>query len=889
MSEVHGPPAAGELTPAGSGGGSDSDELLLGLILRHQRHAWRRGERARVAAYLDQHAALGRDPAAVLDLIYNEVLLREEAGEVPLLEEYIAEFPGLAPELRLQFEVEDAIRGGRLNDAEDEPTLADRSVVRSALPRPVIPGYEILEELGRGGMGVVHRARQLRLNRIVAIKTILAGDHATPQAAARFLAEAEAVARLQHPNIVQIFALGEHEGRPYFEMEYVPGGSLAGRMRGQAWAPRDAAQTVEILARAIHEAHEIGIIHRDLKPANILMTADGAPKIADFGLAKWVEVETGLTKSEWIVGSPHYMAPEQAGGTGGREAVGRAADVYSLGAILYELLTGQPPFRGATVLETLEQVKFAAPHFPSRLRPSLPRDLVTVCLKCLEKQPLRRYAGADILAEELRRFLEGRTIQARRPALPERAWRWARREPALALLALSLVAGLAGVSSQWWRAESHLGEALRHRRLAQGRLDVAMKSFERVEALAGDPALHGRRQEGVRGQLLGTLLEVYKKLQESLAKDDSAEARVRLSKGYQSIARIAFELGRLDEALAASEHAVLVTEQTNASKPGDPLMLQELASAHARQGFSLRVMGRSEEAFGAYDRARSIQERLAKERPSDEPIRSALAGTYSNLGLIELELGRPEEAVALHARAIQLREAPWHAHPGDAASASDMAWAVRYRAQATAAMGRMDEARRLIEEAISLLEPHAGAPDAPQMTRWRLARCFDELGRIRMASGRFDDAASPLERASRALEALDGEYPAFYYGDFVRNQMFLATQRTFAGQPEAAAAFVRRAHEILARSAKAPREEFLLDLACGYALWSVSCTEGNVDPMEREHRAGRAVAAIRRWVTERARGADLLRRDPALAPLRGRPDFLGLIKDLSVPADPPGR
>ena len=302
-----------------------------------------------------------------------------------------------------------------------------------------MPGYEILEELGRGGMGVVYRARQLRLNRIVALKTILAGDHATPEAAIRFLAEAEAVARLQHPNIVQIFALGEHEGRPYFEMEYVPGGNLAGRMNGQEWPPRDAARLVETLARAIHEVHRLGIVHRDLKPANILLSAEGEPKIADFGLAKWLDVETGLTRSQWIVGSPHYMAPEQAGGgpawSGPRPTStrsGRSSTSCSPAA-----RRSGPP-RCSRPWSRSSRPCRSSPRTCGR---ALPRDVVTICLKCLEKDPARRYAGADILAEDLRRFGAGEPIQARPLSRPEKLWRWCRREPALALLALSLIVG----------------------------------------------------------------------------------------------------------------------------------------------------------------------------------------------------------------------------------------------------------------------------------------------------------------------------------------------------------------------------------------------------------------------------------------------------------------
>src|SRR5262249_20867906 len=255
---------------------------------------------------------------------------------------------------------------------------------REAVPlraAPAISGYELVGELGRGGMGVVYRARQLRLNRPCALKMILAGAHATPDAAARFLAEAAAVAKLQHPHIVQIFHIDEHDGFPYFEMEYVGGGSLAARLDGTPRPPREAARLVETLAGAMAEAHRRGVVHRDLKPANILLTPEGAPKVADFGLAKLVDVEAGLTRADSGLGSPSYKAPEQAEGK--NRGIGPAVDLYALGAILYEKVTGRPPFLGATVLETLQQVKTAEPVPPSRLVPGLSRDIETIALKCL--------------------------------------------------------------------------------------------------------------------------------------------------------------------------------------------------------------------------------------------------------------------------------------------------------------------------------------------------------------------------------------------------------------------------------------------------------------------------------------------------------------------------
>jgi WD40 repeat protein/tRNA A-37 threonylcarbamoyl transferase component Bud32 len=321
-------------------------------------------------------------------------------------------------------------------DAVTSPVSTSTNVTDRALP--AISGYEVLSELGRGGMGVVYKARQTQLNRPCALKMILAGAHATSEAAARFLTEAEAIARLQHPHIIQIHHIGEAGGLPFFELEYVPGGGLDQKLDGTPWPPDRAARLTEQLALGIAEAHRLGIVHRDLKPANVLLAADGTPKITDFGLAKALGSESGLTGSEAIMGTPSYMAPEQAGGKA-REA-SPAADVYAVGAILYELLTGRPPFRGATVLETLEQVKSTEPVSPSRLVPKLPRDIETICLKCLQKDPARRYESADVLAEDLCRFQAGEPIVARRVGELERAWRWCWRNPAVASLGAGVVA-----------------------------------------------------------------------------------------------------------------------------------------------------------------------------------------------------------------------------------------------------------------------------------------------------------------------------------------------------------------------------------------------------------------------------------------------------------------
>jgi tRNA A-37 threonylcarbamoyl transferase component Bud32 len=293
-----------------------------------------------------------------------------------------------------------------------------------------IPGYEVLGLLGKGGMGVVYKARQTALDRIVALKMILHAEHAGSAERQRFQAEAEAAARLQHPNIVQVFEVGTHDGLPFLTLEYCPGGSLAQRLDGTPWPIREAAHLVETLAGAAQAAHAARVVHRDLNPANVLLTTTGQPKIADFGVAKKLG-EHGRTQTGTMMGTPSYMAPEQASGKA-KEA-GPAADIYALGAIFYALLTGRPPFQAATPLDTILQVAANEPVPVRRLRPQVPRDLETICHKCLEKDPAKRYASAESLAADLRHFLAGEPIRARPVSRWERGWKWAKRRPAAAV------------------------------------------------------------------------------------------------------------------------------------------------------------------------------------------------------------------------------------------------------------------------------------------------------------------------------------------------------------------------------------------------------------------------------------------------------------------------
>jgi serine/threonine protein kinase len=390
--------------------------------------AWQAGGRPSIEEFLAEAPAAVR-PELLRELLELEVAYRKRRGEKPTLGEYLRRFPD---HLNAAFLAEtpladaDSLCLAPAAAAADAPAPPGQTLplVPPAAGWPAVSGYEIVEILGRGGMGVVYKAKQLAAKRLVALKMIRDGVLAGPQHRVRFRIEAEAAARFQHPNLVRIYEVGEHGGLPYFSMEYAEGGSLDKRLAGQPLPPREAALLVRTLAEAAHYAHEKQVIHRDLKPANVVLTGDGRPLITDFGLAKRLDSDTRVTPSEAVFGTASYMAPEQAEGR--VRQIGPATDVYALGAILYEVLTGHPPFRGENVQATIRQVIHDDPAPPTRQRPEVPADLEAVCLKCLEKEPGQRYASARELAEDLARFLAGEAVTAVPADDWERQARWAR-------------------------------------------------------------------------------------------------------------------------------------------------------------------------------------------------------------------------------------------------------------------------------------------------------------------------------------------------------------------------------------------------------------------------------------------------------------------------------
>jgi tetratricopeptide (TPR) repeat protein len=618
---------------------------LLSLIPTDQRRRWLRGERVTIEDYLDRFPHLRESPDILLDLIYSEACLREEMGAAADWNDYYARFPGLADALKRQHEVHRAMADATLKDLDRLCSLAPsadsqpmRGVGDTAHDLPLVPGYDIDSEVGRGGMGIVYRARHLKLNRIVALKMVRGGAHADAEQLVRFLKEAEVLAQIQHPGVVQVFETGTIDGRPYLAIEFCPGGSLAQKLRDAPLGARNAAMLVQGLARAIQVIHDKGIIHRDLKPANVLFAEDGTPKITDFGLAKVVGSDMTMTGS--ILGSPAYMAPEQADEK--CQDIDGRVDLYSLGVILYECLTGRPPFRGATILETLDQVRHQTPVAPSRLTPKVPRNLETICLKCLQKSPRKRYDSAKDLSDDLGRFLGGEPIRARPVGSIERAWRWCRRKPLaatlLVALAIVLTGSMVGLTLMWQQATTGWRHAVANE--AQARAQKHLADDQRAEAeAAADKA--NRLSEILIGMFeANDPLGVSGTGAYSVGAGSDLKAQELLERGAAKLARtelppltraliqdrigtVFISLGRLDEAAPLLLSALRIRQEQHG-----PLH-QEVAD-------SLHQMGRLEHLSGDYARAEhyyraalDMRWKLGSDELDSDPTEFSLAWTIA--------------------------------------------------------------------------------------------------------------------------------------------------------------------------------------------------------------------------------------------------------------------
>ncbi len=613
---------------------------------------------------------------------------------------------------------------------------------------PTVPGYEIGAELGRGGMGVVYRARQTSLGRDVALKMILGGEHASPQVRTRLQTEAELVARMAHPNIVQLYEVGEADGLPYLAMEFVDGGTLADRLGRRPPSPREAASVVATVAEAVHAAHCRNVVHRDLKPANVLLTAAGAPKIADFGLARSLDGGDRQTVSGQILGTPSFMSPEQASGR--RADIGPATDVYALGGILYAALTGRVPFAADTPLATLMLVCHEEVVPPSRVSPRVPRDLDRICLKCLNKAPDRRYASGRELADDLNRYLRGEPVSARPVGAAVRVWKWTRRHPAGAALAALGLAALAG--GLWYngRLRGARAESAARAELARSAVDAMAPLAE--EWLAAEPG-----QDPAQSAVLETALRVYETLAREAGDDPTlrratALAQFRCGQIYRRTART-------DEADRAIDRTIQLQQDLSREYPGEPVYRQDLANSYNDRGELARETRRPEEALEWYDRAVALQTELVSASDRAE-YRKQLARSEYNRALALRQLGRPGEALDWLDRAAARLRPVAADNPGDPSYAQELARVYLSRAAVLGETQRVPEAVETCRSAIDVQRGLTARSPKP-VYRYELAVSLFDLGNYLRAGGDpLNQAPAAYEESRAILAALVDRFPA---------------------------------------------------------------------------------------------------------------------------------
>ncbi len=634
--------------------------------------------------------------------------------------------------------------------------------------------YELLEEIGRGGMATVYRARQGSLGRTVAVKVIRAADGAARRDAERFRREAELAAHLDHPHIVPVYEVGEQDGYVYFSMKLIEGGSLADDPDRFTADPRAAARLLAAVARAVHHAHQRGVLHRDLKPANVLLDGAGQPHVTDFGLARRVEGDSSLTQSGALVGTPSYMAPEQT--TRERAAVTTAADVYGLGTVLYAVLTGRPPFRADTAVDTLLLVREREPEPPRRLNARVDRDLETVCLKCLQKDPQRRYGSAELVAEDLERWLAGKPIQARRIGSWERLGKWVRRRPALAgLVAVSILAVLSLVGGLLWHNAQLQEAAQREHQAAQGERQQAEQArIQRDQAreerewarqavkdmyteVAEKWLEQKPRLQPLQRQFLEKALRYYQRFAEQAG--TSPDERLAAADAYRRVADIRLKLGHHQQSIDAYRHAKSILEELAAKFPNTAEYRARLAQVHTQLGVALVETHAFPEAKEEQDQAVRLLRQLVRENPASAAIRQDLAKALGSLGNVLVDGDQPLAADEAYAEALRYLRQLTTESPDNLAFRRDLLRTYHNQGRLYYNTRRAAEAEKAFEKAQELGESLVARQPGDPEYRAALASACSALGLVRLNGGQSTEAEKPLRRAEELLKKLADEFP----------------------------------------------------------------------------------------------------------------------------------
>jgi serine/threonine protein kinase len=734
--------------------------------------------------------------------VLAQFLLAEEQGLRPDPQQWLARHPELAGRLRAFFD--DRAWFGREapglapTPSTAEPRTVAENVADVAAEPPLLAalsrfaGYEILSELGKGGMGIVYKARQLHPDRLVALKVIRTdrleelSDGERRQWIDRFHREAQLVAALDQPaHIVNLYEVGDRDSQPYFTMRLVEGGSLAQRLRdvkdqgpdqAAAWRVHEQRANARLLAqaaRAVHYAHQRGILHRDLKPANILLDTDGQPLVTDFGLARRLD-ETGSLVQSAIEGTAPYMAPEQAIASKG--SMTTAADVYSLGAILYELLTGKPPFKGKNDVETLLLVVKQPPVAPRNLERRLHRDLETICLKCLEKEPARRYPSAAALADDLENWLAGRPINAR-PAGPlERTWRWCRRNPGMAgltaALVVALVGGFIGMAVLWQQAEERWEQSEIYRKQAEAKtreaegnlresdehLGLARAAVDECFTLASkNPRLQRDGMQPVRWLLLAPALKYYK----TFASRRQANKQIsdELAWAHFRIGMITYAIDQPAEALTAFGKACAIWEQLADRNSENGRYRINLGRACNNLGNVQAHTGLTKEAMGSYQRALDLANAVKGRADAEVQSEAGAATVYGNIGNLHAKAGRMPEARKAYERSRDLFAELAAQHPDEKKLRGKLAAAWinlgKHQEKPKESVDSYEEARHILKELLC---------GEPQTTKWQwlLAMCCGELGKVKTESGDVPGALVCLVEARELAEDVVRHNPEVY-------------------------------------------------------------------------------------------------------------------------------